>query len=135
MSRTEEYRALREQGLTYREIAARFGVTHQTVAQVCAKSKDTQFRRIRPQSCIYPALRKWMNDNLVSRAELYRRMHNGNPCIGRAPYVIRERMVGRTLWRLDEIEKLLDITGMTFEELFRGERHGSGTTEDGMDGD
>lgn len=117
--RTEQYLILREQGLTYREIASRLGVTYQAVAQVCAKQGFAQFRKITPAGCVYPALRDWMNSNYVSRSELYRRMHDGSACIGRAPYVIRERLSGRTLWRMDEINRLLDITGMTYEELFR----------------
>lgn len=118
-TRTELYKSLRAEGLTYREIAARCGVSYQTVAQVCARSNATQFRKITPAGCVYPALRDWMNSNYASRSELYRRMHDGSACIGRAPYVIRERLSGRTLWRMDEINRLLDITGMTYEELFR----------------
>lgn len=116
--RTEQYLILRGQGLTYREIAARLGVTYQAVAQVCAKSSITQFRRITPEGCVYPALRNWMNNNFVSRNELYRRMHNGEPCIGKAPYVIADRLRGKSLWRMDEINRLLEITGMTYEQLF-----------------
>ena len=118
-TRTELYKSLRAEGLTYREIAARCGVSYQTVAQVCAKSNATQFRKITPTVCVYPGLRDWMNSNYVSRSELYRRMHDNSPCIGRAPYVIRERLSGKTFWRMDEIDRLLDITGMTYEELFR----------------
>ena len=127
MSRTDEYRALREQGLTYREIAARCGVSYQAVAQVCAKSKATQFRKISPKVCAYPALREWMNTHYVSTAELYRRMHDGSPCVGRAPYVIRDRLSGKTLWRKDEIDRLLGITSMTYEALFGEEHYGSGS--------
>jgi hypothetical protein len=119
--RTKQYLILREQGLTYRDIAARLGVSYQAVAQVCAKQGDAQFRKIKPDGCVYPVLRNWMNENRVSRQELYRRMHDGEPCIGKAPYVIRDRLTGRSLWRMDEIDRLLDVTGMTYEELFRRE--------------
>ena len=119
--RTEQYLILREQGLTYREIAAQLGVTYQAVAQVCAKKRKTHFRKISPSVCVYPALRTRMNENCVSRAELYRLMHDGSPCIGKAPYVITDRLRGKSLWRLDEINRLLDITGMTYEQLFREE--------------
>ena len=132
MSRSDEYRELREQGLTYREIAARYGISYQAVAQVCAKSNICQFKPIWPKSCVYPGLRNWMNRNHVSRAELYRRMHDGSPCIGKAPYIIRDRMTGKSPWRMDEIERLLDITGMTYERLFREERYG--TAENDLDG-
>ena len=128
MTRTEIYRKLREQGMSYRAIAKECGVSYQAVAQVCAKSKETQFRKISQKGCVYPVLREWMNSNYVSRAELYRRMHDGHPCVGHAPYVLKERLTGKSLWRIDEIDRLLDITGMTYEELFWRERHGDGST-------
>ena len=134
MSRTDEYRALRDQGLTYREIAARCGVSYQAVAQVCAKSKATQFRKISTKSCAYPSLREWMNAHYVSTAELYRLMNDGDPCIGHASHVLRKRLLGITMWKKDEIDLLLKITGMTYEELFREEHHGACSTEDGVDG-
>ena len=117
--RTEQYITLRKQGLTYREIAAQLGVTYQAVAQVCAKRSDTQFRKILPDGCVYPVLRDWMNEHRVSRQELYRLMNNGEPCIGKAPHIIANRLRGESGWKMDEINKLLDITGMTYEELFR----------------
>ena len=134
MTRTELYRELRKQGMTYREIAAQCGVSYQAVAQVCAKGKETQFRKINPKSCVYPVLREWMNSNYVSRAELYRRMHDGHPCVGCAPKLLNERLTGKTMWRIDEIDRLLDITGMTYEELFWRGRHGDSSTENGLDG-
>ena len=125
MTRTEQYRYLREQGLTYQEIATRCGVSHQAVAQACAKEKKSQFRKIMPEDCVYHGLRNWMNENYVSRSELYRRMHNGSPCRGTVAQEISRKMRGIYRWNMSEIDAMLDITGMTYEQLFRdrgGER-------------
>ena len=116
--RTEQYIILRDQGLTYREIAARLGVSYQAVAQVCAKHGFAQFRKIQPDGCVYPGLRNWMNEHFVSRQELYRRMYDGRPCIGKAPHIIADRLRGKSTWRMDEIDRLLDVTNLTYEELF-----------------
>ena len=56
-------------------------------------------------------LRAWMGANKVSGRELARLM-------GRSYETIRVKLRGQTEWTLPEIEKLLDVTGLTFEELF-----------------
>jgi hypothetical protein len=56
-------------------------------------------------------LRAWMGANKVSGRELARLM-------GRSYETIRVKLRGQTEWTLPEIEKLLEVTGLTFEELF-----------------
>ena len=131
MTRTELYKELRLQGLTYREIAQRCGVSKQAVQQVCAKSSITQFRRVTEKGCVYPVLREWMNRNYVSKAEMYRRLY-GTPCVGRNSVTISDRLAGRADWKKREIDRLLKITGMTYERLFMEGEHGD--SEDDLDG-
>lgn len=38
--------------------------------------------------------------------------------MGRSYETIRVKLRGQTEWTLPEIEKLLEVTGLTFEELF-----------------
>ena len=52
----------RANGATYAEIAKKYGISRQRVQQVCKKWSKKQ--------CIYINLRKWMNDNAVSIADL-----------------------------------------------------------------
>lgn len=68
----ELYRSDRESGMTYREIAKKHGVSYQYVAQVLGKQGTPHFRY--NTSCVYPAIRSWLNENEVSGMELVRRM-------------------------------------------------------------
>lgn len=115
MSKRKQMQVLRDQGLKYREIAEMFGCTPQYVSSVCSKRNPAYFIPIGSE-CPYTNLRKWMNDHKVSRAEFLRRMGltvtTGNyerfnsylngACFARKPY----------------IDKMLKVTGMTYEELF-----------------
>lgn len=56
-------------------------------------------------------LRAWMGANRVSGRKLAELM-------GRSYETIRVKLAGKTEWTLPEIEKLLEVTGLTFEELF-----------------
>ena len=114
-SKRKKMQLLRDQGLKYREIAEKFGVSRQYVCAVCA-SYDPDHFRIIDEHCVYPNLREWMNDHKVSRSELLRRMgltvnaNNSN----RLSYYMR----GENDPRKDYIDRMLKVTGMTYEKLF-----------------
>ena len=52
-----------------------------------------------------------MGANKVTGRELAKRM-------GRSYETIRIKLCGKTQWTLPEIEKLIEVTGLTFEQLF-----------------
>lgn len=106
----------REQGLSYKEISAMFGVSKQRVGQVLGQYNPNQFRSISETGCIYPIWRKWMNENMVSRYELLRRM--GLQAVPRNGQVLGTYMKGEASPRKSYIDKLLKVTGLTYEELF-----------------
>lgn len=56
-------------------------------------------------------LRAWMGANKVSGRKLAELM-------GRSYETIRVKLANKTEWTLPEIKKLLEVTGMTFEDLF-----------------
>lgn len=56
-------------------------------------------------------LRAWMGANKVSGRKLAELM-------GRSYETIRIKLGCKTEWTLPEIAKLLEVTGLTFEELF-----------------
>lgn len=118
--KTDLYRAEREKGLTYQQIAEKHGVSKQCVAQVCGKQSPWKFRY--NNTCIYLGLRRWMNENKITVSELVRRMGHVVHTTNHAR--IRDICLGRTELRKCEIDKLIEITGMTYEELFREEEHG-----------
>ena len=107
---------LRQQGLTYQQIAQHFGVSKQRIAQVLSRSAGRLPKSLRPEECIYPGLRIWMNHNAVSRSELARRM-------GYAPdpgnYVhVSDMLRGKIHLRKTDIDKLILTTALPYEILF-----------------
>ena len=118
MATKQEKMALREQGLTYREIAEHLGISHQAVAATLSGCDPRKFHLISESQCAYPGLRNWMNDNKVTNAELVRRC-GLTPCSNSF-----ERMRGYLCRRAEPrkrtIDKILSVTGLTYEEAFGG---------------
>jgi transcriptional regulator with XRE-family HTH domain len=119
MKRYEEYRAERAKGKTYQEIADMFGVTRQAVGQACRKSQPARFRFLTPENCIYPLVRKWMNDNKITRAELCRRMGyetiGGNNVTRINAFLKGENSTTPKAF----IDRVINVTGLTYEEIFQ----------------
>ena len=114
--RTERYMAERQNGKTYRQIAEMYGVSVQAVAAACAIHMPGHFKPYTEKEVIYPKLRKWLNDNEVSRNEFARRM-------GLLPYANNSHRVsdyfrGKNYPLKETIDKMLQVTGLTYEELF-----------------
>lgn len=109
----------RNKGLTYQEIAAKYGVTYQAVAQAAGRHSPGHFRVFTNKSCIYTGLRNWLNENKISRAELMRRMHLavGGKNTDRVGRLLR----GDTDPNKRDIDLLIQITGLTYEVLFSEE--------------
>ena len=105
--------------MTLQEIAKKHGVTHQCVAMAVCKYNISYFRPVTQKQCIYPNIRKWMNDNKVSQAEIIRRM--GVEVGGGTSTKFRAWLRGENEPRKRDIDMLLKITGMTYEEMFREE--------------
>ena len=108
---------MRSKGATYREIAQAIGCSYQYVAQILGKHDETKFRPLGEKDCVYPGLRKWLNTNKCSRRELYRKMYGYN-MIGNSNVTFLDRLHGRVPFRMDEINLIISITGLTYEQLF-----------------
>ena len=113
--RKKEMRALREQGLKHREIAERFGVSHQYVAMVCSTCDPRHYIHIGDE-CVYPNLRNWMNENKIPRRELLRRI--GLEAHANNYRRLNKYLRGEEQPRKPYIDKMLKATWMTYEELF-----------------
>ena len=106
---------MRVDGMTLEEIGKEFGVTRQRVQQLLeANTKDPALRKVHGCECIYPALLDWMVTNCVSAYKL--RKECG---FGKTIDSFYARLRGVRPFDIDEIRKILDYTGMTFEEAFR----------------
>lgn len=114
--RAELYRSERAKGLTYQQIADKYGVSHQRVAQVCCRQKDGNFRPFSEERCIYVNLRNWLNENKVSLSELIRRCGNtaNGTTLGRFGQYLR----GANYPNKQTIDKILAATGLTYEQLW-----------------
>lgn len=110
------YQAERDKGLTYREIAKKYGVSYQNVCQACSRFNPKQFRFHGETAVIYPNLRKWMNDNKISIAELVRRL--GLSPVSNNITTVSSILKGGSHLRKHQIDNLISVTGMTYEELF-----------------
>ena len=109
----------RDQGMTYREIGEKYGVSYQRVQQLIGgrKGNTGPFRPVK--KCPYPNLKKWMNELQISRHEICRRVY-GNT--GRENY---NRMCSYIRGDNDPpkrvIDKMIEATGMKYEVLFARE--------------
>ena len=109
---------LNEEGKSYAEIAAIYGISRQRVFQILRKGDKRYFRYISNRLVKYTGLRNWMNENKVSFNELTTRVFG---------YYHTEHY-NRLFSRLRSgclsipfIKKILEITGLTFEECFTEE--------------
>jgi transcriptional regulator with XRE-family HTH domain len=114
-SKRKQMQMLRDQGMKHREIAERFGVSRAYVAAVCGKCDPAYFVPV-DDGCIYPNLRDWMNKNKVSRKEFMRRMGITGHTTNYERFTAYMR--GDAQPRKPYIDKMLAVTGMTYEELF-----------------
>lgn len=118
--RTAKMVEMRENGSTYQEIGKAFGLSRQRVCQMIGGQVRSHFKKITPEDCIYPILRKWMNDNHITRADLCRRLYgnthpkNSSRCRAFLKGINQEA-------KKNTIDKYLMVTGLTYEELFKTE--------------
>ena len=114
--RSDLYVADRNAGMRYAEIAEKYGVSYQCVAQVCSRRGVGHFKPYTTTECVYPNLRKWLNENKVSRYEFGRRlgMHQSASTCTR----VGEYLRGRAYPRKDTIDKFIGVTGIPYEHLF-----------------
>lgn len=110
------YQQEREKGLTYREIAEKYGVTWQNVQCACGTRNPCNFQFFSDERCVYVNLRKWLNVNKVSTSELLRRC--GIAAAGKNQERMRLILKGKTQPRKPTIDKLIAVTGLPYEKLF-----------------
>lgn len=105
----------RKNGMTYRQIAEKHGVSYQSVHCTCTRQDGTYHTAITPKGCIYPNLRAWLNNDAGRRDRFFREMKH---C------TIRDFLKGIRQPKKGTIDKMLELTGMTYEVLFKEEDHG-----------
>ena len=117
LARIEAYRAERDKGKTYREIAAQFGVTYQAVYSAIGPPGYREWHPITETQCIYKGWRDWMNANNINVPRLTRMMDR-TPA-AETTKRIRSFMCGRVDPPKRTIDMILHLSGLTYEECFR----------------
>lgn len=121
MKRVNEMLKLREQGLTYQEIADNYGITRQRVSEILNRYRKNPYfyRPWTSERCIYQGLREWLNENEMTMRQLILRMGYVYNTTTSQRYI--EKFKGNFVLRFDDIMRLIKLTEKTFEELFINE--------------
>lgn len=106
MTRREIYIAERAQGKTYRQIAEEYGVSFQGVYSAVNYSRRTKAKPRR-----WKRLSLWMEENNKTEADLKR-------LIGCDTGAFCRWRTGKGDPSMHYINKLLEVTGIPYEELF-----------------
>lgn len=114
--RRNEILHLRFKGQTYQQIAEQYGVSRQRIAQIVGKPGRN--RGFSEEECIYPGLRKWLNDRRMTKNELCRRL--GYKSLGCSVIRLSSRLNGQTELRKQDIDGFIRLTGLSYEVLFGG---------------
>ena len=108
-------------GSNFSEIARHFGVTRQYIH---AHYVGKPGRKPREKSVLYPMLMEWLAMNNLSIHQFSDMLNDGNDkrgCYQRLLRVIN----GKTDYVLiKEINKIIQVTGLSYEELFMADKEG-----------
>ena len=109
---------MRLKGYTLEEIGLEFEISRERVRQIfrSAISRSTSLERGR-KKIVYPNIAKWLKDNDVSIGEFAEKMGNKKNSVTRLRHNLSNEHTKGFL--MPEILKILEITGMSFEEAFK----------------
>ena len=102
----------RERGMTYQEIAEKYGISRQAAHMSCMQAGGISYNPISERGCIWPNLRKWLNADKERQDRFFQAT---NYCC------IRHILSGKQQPKKNVIDHMMKITGMTYEELFAEE--------------
>lgn len=102
---------MRLNGNSLREIADKFGVSYQYIAQILPSSAPAFHHPTNTEKCIYPAIRKYMEKNRMTYGRF------ASLC-GLSPMSLYRNLTGDSTPLKKTIDRVLEVTGMTYEEAF-----------------
>lgn len=111
MTREEKIKAfaMKLDGKTLQEIGDEFGVSKQCIHQLLNRSCKNRASSI----CIYKGLSEILCNNNLSIARFCEQLK-----LDLSPVSISRKLSGKTDFKISEIKKILQVTGLTFEECF-----------------
>jgi len=100
-------------GFSLKEVASGSQMTEEEIKKLFSPVFPELKKKRRKTEGIYIGLEKWLEETKMTNKQL-------GKLLGRSDaYVIEARKNSRGVqFKIDEVEMLLDITGMTFEECF-----------------
>lgn len=111
---------MRLDGATYQEIADKYGITRQRVECILKmREPSKKHSNKKYEKCIYKGLREWLQQNNYKLNDLQNLISKNKQ--RQAGNSLRMKLCGEREFRLSEINKIINFTGMTFEELFMHE--------------
>ena len=119
--RTQLMKELRKQGLSYRAIGLRLGVSRQTVFNhIGGYERVCYFTPWTEQDIAYKGLREYMNEHRMSKTDFTRLIY-GQPFNPNNFQRLSKILAGGENFTKPTIDKILSATGLTYEEAFRKE--------------
>ena len=102
---------MRLDGFTYQEIAEKFGVSRQYINRML-QNVISERRNKTVNKIVYPNIANWLKNNECSISEFAIR-------VGMERSTLDRKLYGRSKFNSDEIKRILDATGMKFEECLK----------------
>lgn len=103
--------SMRFDGLSIQEIADHLGVTKEYIRKITPNIKGRSVSLAKLDTYIYPNISRWMVGNCVSTNKL-------SKMIGVTHVTVSNNLLGKTDLPKKTIDKILEVTGMTYEEAF-----------------
>ena len=115
MHKYEEIKNLRAQGMTYQQIADKLGVSTQVVS-VALRRTNNNFKIYTEKRCVYVNIRYWLNKNQVTINEFITML--GLMVCESTRWRYRRILNGFAEPSKSDIDRILEITGLTYEQAF-----------------
>lgn len=103
--------SMRFDGVSLQEIADHFGVSKGRIHQITPRISTRSVRSYYNETFIYPNISRWMRENRISA-------NNFSKMIGVSQMTVSNNLRGKTPPSKKTIDKILEVTGMTYEEAF-----------------
>ena len=107
---------MHESGMTYAEIGAFMGISKQRVYQLIGDTRKGCHKPITKEQCVYAGIRKYMNENKISKMMLVRMIYKRVD--GEEYKRVHDALKGCNC-RKNMIDKILKATGLTYEYAFK----------------
>lgn len=101
---------MRYEGYSLQEIADTIGCTRENIRSTF--ERIIRERKYHSQSCVYPFIAKWLQENGMSAKQL-----NELAGLNKHPQHIYSKLAGKTKFSLEDVKKIMACTGLTFEEV------------------